>query len=203
MEGSVITKRIVYGNTAARISPIPGSPHTHTWTLYVRSATSEPLENFVKRVAFTLHPSFKPPSRNIDSAPFEMTENGWGEFEAQIKIHFQIPALKPVTLKHLVKLYPSDYTISREDGSIVAESYDELVFSHPTSAISALLLKVPNPELKLGARDYAQLEAEQLRKLKEITSSVNQKIESTNTTIQELEAEAAALKDELARLQSQ
>lgn len=55
-----------------------------------------------------------------------MSETGWGEFEVAIKIQFQDPAEKPVTLFHHLRLYQSNETILR-DKSIVCEKYDEIV----------------------------------------------------------------------------
>lgn len=70
---------------------------THRWTLYVRSPNGEDLSTFIQKVAFTLHPSFAQPVRgnNINfltyfnkfvaevlAPPYEVTETGWGEFEA-------------------------------------------------------------------------------------------------------------------------
>ena len=42
----------------------------------------------------------------LTSMPFEVTETGWGEFEASIKIIFRDPEEEPVTLFHQIKLYP-------------------------------------------------------------------------------------------------
>jgi hypothetical protein len=47
------------------------------------------LSTFVEEVVFTLHPSFQNPIKTVTSPPFEVTEVGWGEFEAGIKIVFK------------------------------------------------------------------------------------------------------------------
>jgi YEATS domain-containing protein 4 len=46
-------------------------------------------------VAFQLHASFAQPIRELTQPPFEVTERGWGEFEAQIKIVWKDPTEKP------------------------------------------------------------------------------------------------------------
>ncbi len=46
----------------------------------------------------------------MDRFPFEIQEEGWGEFEINIKLFFQDPLEKPVDLFHPLKLYPSDPT---------------------------------------------------------------------------------------------
>ena len=33
-----------------------------------------------------MHPSFAQPTRELNKPPFEVTETGWGEFEASIRI---------------------------------------------------------------------------------------------------------------------
>lgn len=40
----------------------------------------------IKKVIFELHPSFKNPTRVVDSPPFTLSECGWGEFKIDITI---------------------------------------------------------------------------------------------------------------------
>lgn len=42
----------------------------------------------------------------LTTMPFEVTETGWGEFEASLKIIFRDPEEDPITLFHQIKLYP-------------------------------------------------------------------------------------------------
>ena len=42
----------------------------------------------------------------VKKAPFEVSETGWGEFEASIRIFFKDPEERPLDLFHLIKLYP-------------------------------------------------------------------------------------------------
>lgn len=41
----------------------------------------------------------------IKSPPFEVTEMGWGEFEAKMTMHFKDPSEKPVDILHQLRLY--------------------------------------------------------------------------------------------------
>lgn len=41
----------------------------------------------------------------IKSPPFEVTEMGWGEFEAKMTMHFKDPNEKPVDILHQLRLY--------------------------------------------------------------------------------------------------
>ena len=63
--------------------------HSHKWTVYVRGAGNEDLSVIIKRAVFQLHPSFNNPTRSVESAPFELSESGWGEFEIVISLFFQ------------------------------------------------------------------------------------------------------------------
>ena len=85
--------------------------HSHKWTVYIRSISNEDLGLVIKRVVFTLHPSFNNPTRVVDSAPFELSETGWGEFEIGITIIFHGDAAeKPIELYVMCFLsYPCDH----------------------------------------------------------------------------------------------
>ncbi len=70
--------------------------------------------------------------------PFEVTECGWGEFQAKISLHFKDKDQKPVEVMHAVKLHWPETDPSRPqnlesrkapDGSllpVVHEQYDEV-----------------------------------------------------------------------------
>ena len=63
----------------------------------------------------------------MEKKPYEVTETGWGEFEIQIKIFFQDPAEKPVTLFHHLRLYATNETIMGPQNSVISERYEEIV----------------------------------------------------------------------------
>jgi YEATS domain-containing protein 4 len=65
---------------------------SHQWTLYLRGLNNEDLSTCIEKVVFQLHPSFAQPIREYKNPPFEVTEKGWGEFEAQIRIHWKDPS---------------------------------------------------------------------------------------------------------------
>ena len=52
--------------------------------------------------------------------PFEVTEKGWGEFEATLRVHFKDPQEKCVEFTHVVKLYDGS-TPQVEATPVVAE----------------------------------------------------------------------------------
>ena len=97
---------IVYGSIAFPLKKVE-EYHTHRWTLYVRGPNNEDLSVGVAKVVFQLHPSFPQPVRELTAPPFEVTEKGWGEFEATIRIVWRDSAEKATVLTHGIKLYPS------------------------------------------------------------------------------------------------
>jgi len=78
---------IIYGSMAFFLGSNQADECTHRWTLYVRGPNGdEDLSCAIQKVIFQLHPSFPQPVREVTSPPFEVTEKGWGEFEAGIRI---------------------------------------------------------------------------------------------------------------------
>lgn len=65
---------------------------SHQWTLYLRGSNNEDLSHCIEKVVFQLHPSFAQPIREYTQPPYEVTEKGWGEFEAQIRIYWKDPS---------------------------------------------------------------------------------------------------------------
>jgi hypothetical protein len=104
-----------------------------SWCCYVRGVNNEDIAYFVKSVIFTLHETFENSVRTIERPPFEVQEQGWGEFEIGIKIQFVDSSEKPVELHHKLKLFHDDKGSSQPSKRpLVSEQYDEIVFAHPT-----------------------------------------------------------------------
>jgi YEATS domain-containing protein 4 len=133
MKGVVIEKSICYGNIAWWLGPKADEQHTHRWTAYVRGPNNQDLSYFIKKVVFSLHPSFPNPVRVVEKPPFEITETGWGEFELAIRIYFVDPLEHPVDLYHGLVLYPPEGQAALSTKKpVVKENYDEIVFNDPT-----------------------------------------------------------------------
>ncbi|CAB9500274.1 AF-9 homolog [Seminavis robusta] len=142
---------IVYGSVAFFLGKKADEFKTHQWTLYVRGPKNEDLSGVIEKVVFQLHASFAEPTREILQPPFEVTECGWGEFEAQIKIVWAKEAQEmDALLAHGIKLYPpappgtapSALPTSNPNVPVVSESYDEVVFTDPTEQYYRDLLEV-------------------------------------------------------------
>ncbi|KAJ1451011.1 yeats family-domain-containing protein [Pelagophyceae sp. CCMP2097] len=124
---------LVYGSIAFWLGRKADDLASHTWTLFVRGSQGEDLSYFLSKVVFKLHPSFAQPIREVTKPPFEVSEKGWGEFEASIRLHFRDASERPVEFSHIVKLYDG---ISPQIATrpVVAEVYDEVVFTEPFEA---------------------------------------------------------------------
>lgn len=68
-----------------------------------------PIEAFVRKVRFFLHPSYRPDDVvDVKQPPFQIVRRGWGEFPIRVQLFFQDEKNKPVNIVHILKL-----TISR------------------------------------------------------------------------------------------
>ncbi|OII75975.1 YEATS family protein [Cryptosporidium andersoni] len=151
-----ITKPIVLGTYAFMLSIAEqkkrGDNATHSWTCFLRSPQNEDISYYVKKVVFSLHPSFINPNRTVEKSPFEVTEYGWGEFDIVAKIYFVDPIEKPVEIKHFLRLYPPGTTDVRNIkfpsdpnscDCVTSETYDEFIFHEPTERFYEKLLAGP------------------------------------------------------------
>ena len=129
---------------------------THKWTVYVRGATpkktnpsgppppvdpaiaaaGEDISDVVSKVVFNLHPTFHNPTREVSEPPFELSEMGWGEFDLTAVLHFvDATGEPPMELAHKLRLYSdSDPQGTNLKRPVVAEVYDEAVFTEPREA---------------------------------------------------------------------
>ncbi|XP_039479429.1 uncharacterized protein LOC120444012 [Drosophila santomea] len=103
----------VVGNTSkyigdgSRESATGGQALTYKWLVYVQGKDlPEPLERYIKKVRFHLHPSYRPNDIvDVHNPPFQLNRHGWGEFPMRIQLFFQEQLQqKPVQLMHTVVL---------------------------------------------------------------------------------------------------
>eukprot|EP00596_Hydrurales_sp_CCMP1899_P002451 CAMPEP_0119038008 /NCGR_PEP_ID=MMETSP1177-20130426/6654_1 /TAXON_ID=2985 /ORGANISM="Ochromonas sp, Strain CCMP1899" /LENGTH=282 /DNA_ID=CAMNT_0007000007 /DNA_START=195 /DNA_END=1043 /DNA_ORIENTATION=+ len=166
----------------------------------------EDMSCFISKVVFTLHPSFAAPIREILEPPYQVSEFGWGEFEAGIRIFFRDPEEQPIDLIHQIKLYPigpeGADLISQMSGPappnskrpVVSEHYDEVVFTDPTENFKRLLMlysadqtereDVPGVEFYTKFDDRADLE-----QLAFVQDYVNRDTEVAKIRLLQLDAE--------------
>lgn len=98
--------RIVVGNVSKWLAPKECAGATHKWTVYTKSADPDvDLSEFVSKVVFFLHPSYKPNDViSVTEPPFKLTRRGWGEFPLKARFHFKNSLDLPVDVMHVLKL---------------------------------------------------------------------------------------------------
>jgi YEATS domain-containing protein 4 len=145
---------IVYGSVAYFLGKKADELQTHEWTLFLRGPNHEDLSPVISKIIFQLHPSFAQPTREITEPPYKVTERGWGEFEAQIHIHWKDPTEMTTILNHTIKLYPPgtppNVMPTDTETPVLAETYDEVVFTDPSESFFRALTQVPTiPKLDI------------------------------------------------------
>ena len=145
-------KSFVLGSISYSLGKKAEESKSHEWTVFLRAANpDEDLSLYIKKVHFVLHPTLQPPTRMIESAPFEVTEQGWGEFEISLQIFFHDSREKPIELSHMLKLYPDNDLPPPAHGvpkPVVAERYDEFVFNAPSDGLRQRLTAEVVPSSK-------------------------------------------------------
>ena len=129
MRGTVVSKSIVYGTISFYQGKKAEEHSSHKWACYIRGR--DDLSAYIKKVVFTLHPSFKEPQRAIERPPFEVCEVGWGEFEIGVQLHFHDTREKKLEFSHLLRLYPQPGESQSTKKPVINECYDEIVFTDP------------------------------------------------------------------------
>ncbi len=154
LSNTTVCVPIVYGSIAFPLKKLDSNNNTHQWTLYLRGPNNEDLSTGIAKVVFQLHPSFAKPIRELTAPPFEVTERGWGEFEATIRIVWRDVGEKALVLIHAIKLYPplapnALPDPAKENEPVVSERYDEVVFTDPTEVFHKQLMESGNlPKIK-------------------------------------------------------
>merc|ERR1712226_979627 len=75
------------------------------WTMYIECLLDKKFtKNFIEKVEYKLHETFKPNNIICDKYPFEISRIGWGYFDIPIKIYFKAwTGIKPMKLSHLLR----------------------------------------------------------------------------------------------------
>lgn len=175
------------------------SQATHKWTFYIRGPNDEDLSLIVSKVAFILHPSFEVPIKEIFSPPFEVTEYGWGEFDAGVRIFWHDTDEQPVDLKHFIKLYHTDAVSSTINTKkpVVSEAYDEIIFTDPTNEFNRLLMMYRPPVIKvishLSEYYVAFDDTNDLQKMVEAHDHINKQLDMAKSKVFSLDSEIASM----------
>ena len=155
LNGITARKSIIIGSYSFAKPSETGAPSSapwaFRWTVLVRSGETEDedLSEYIRRIEFTLHSTFAQPRRVVEIPPFQVQEQGWGEFEVTLRIFFQDTNERPLELKHWLKLTPDeddeeakkiDYTKT----PLVNEQFEEIVFNSPHEWFYEKLVKPSN-----------------------------------------------------------
>ena len=141
MNNVTVSKPIIVGSYSfQKVSETGASSsaaQAFRWTILVRSGDTEDedISEYIRRVEFNLHSTFAQPRRVVETPPFQVEEQGWGEFEIVIRVFFQDTNERPLEMKHWLKLRPEedemipgmDYTRT----PVVSETYEEILFHAP------------------------------------------------------------------------
>mmetsp|Transcript_16917 Transcript_16917/g.25086 ORF Transcript_16917/g.25086 Transcript_16917/m.25086 type:complete len:285 (-) Transcript_16917:177-1031(-) len=210
LSNTVACLPLVYGSVAFYLAKKADDYATHEWTLYLRGPNNEDLSGAISKVIFHLHPSFAQPTRELTAPPFQVTERGWGEFEAQIRIQWKDPAEKAIVLMHVIKLYPpgSNNNTPPTTEPVVSEVYDEVVFTDPKESFLHQLKSIrdlpkvtaTSPELQKCFLEYT--DEEEAQKLLEAQAFLTAQLSKVKDKFEVLSREMAEVDQALLDVQT-
>lgn len=193
-----ISKKISYGNVTFWQGPNSPETKAFKWTTFVRDAYKEDL-SFIKKVTFTLHPSFINPIQTIESPPFEITEYGWGEFEIKIIIHFVDPLEKSVEIMHGLKLFHDDGKLRNEP--VISQTFDEIVFVNPREKLMKALynqnLKFKPLTIEDAFKEKPPQEVDEIEIILKAQKNIDQEIQKLKERMERAIQQSVALKQEM------
>lgn len=189
-KGVTLSYPIILGSVAFYMGKKSPGEHSHSWNIYLRSADGKDLSYLLEKVVFTLHPSCSQPVVIIEEPPFQVTQTGWGEFDAAITFHFKNGIENPVTNHHFLKLFPEGVTVAGPNTSttipVVSEVFDEFLFVNPTVSLfnhlsnEKLLTRVPEIgfiDLKKWFKDFKKESETCLQSIEEANSFLTKQID--------------------------
>ncbi|KAG7399794.1 YEATS domain-containing protein 4 [Phytophthora boehmeriae] len=201
----VVSKPILYGSVATYLGRKAEETKTHRWSIYLRGVDNEDLSYMISKVVISLHVSFANPVRVLTEPPYEVTELGWGEFETRIQIYFHDPNERPISIIHLLVLYPPNSqpasTKKVPSKPVVSEFYDELVFNEPTEFFYKKLMAGPDrqsPPLAMQEHLPTYSDVEVLKTLAHAQTFVTKEIQDTKNLLLDADLEIQELKERIA-----
>ncbi|KAF4316813.1 hypothetical protein BBO99_00008431 [Phytophthora kernoviae] len=201
----VVSKPILYGSVATYLGRKAEETKTHRWSIYLRGVDNEDLSYMISKVVISLHVSFANPVRVLTEPPYEVTELGWGEFETRIQIYFHDPNERPISIIHLLVLYPPNSqpasTKKVPSKPVVSEFYDELVFNEPTEFFYKKLMAGPDrqsPPLAMQEHLPTYSDVEVLKTLAHAQTFVTKEIQDTKNLLLDADLEIKELKERIA-----
>ncbi|KAF4128048.1 YEATS family domain-containing protein [Phytophthora infestans] len=197
----VVSKPILYGSVATYLGRKAEETKTHRWSIYLRGVDDEDLSYMISKVVISLHVSFANPVRVLTEPPYEVTELGWGEFETRIQIYFHDPNERPISIIHLLVLYPPNSQPASTKKPVVSEFYDELVFNEPTEFFYKKLMAGPDrqsPPLTMQDHLPTYSDVEVLKTLARAENFVQKEVQDTKNLLLSADVEIKELKERIA-----
>jgi hypothetical protein len=141
----------------------------------------------------------------VTDPPFEVSDEGWGEFEAGISVHFHDPHVEPIRFVHHLRLHPQPGQAASHpaDAPVVNEYSDEIVFNDLDKLPAAMVAKIragpgPAPPPSSAAAHGRQYSAEaDLAQLAAAHSFVAQETARLAERLARADAEALSLTQDL------
>ncbi|RLN46544.1 hypothetical protein BBJ28_00012334, partial [Nothophytophthora sp. Chile5] len=202
----VVCKPILYGSVATYLGRKSEETKTHRWSIYLRGVDNEDLSYMISKVVISLHMSFANPVRGLEAPlltepPYEVTELGWGEFETRIQIHFHDPNERPISIIHMLVLYPPSSQPASTKKPVVSEFYDELVFNEPTEFFYKKLMAGPDreaPPLAMQDNLPTYSDVAVLKTLAQAQTFVTKETQDTKDLLLDADMEIKELKERIA-----
>eukprot|EP00871_Galdieria_phlegrea_P002165 jgi/Galph1/294/GphlegSOOS_G5134.1 len=140
----------------------------------------------------------------VSKPPYEITEEGWGEFDLLIRLHFVENLENPVELVHPLRLFPNPPKEPSVDEPVVSEYYDEIVFQDPTEELLALLRMgaqrtIVSP-LSSYFHDFIGDEERDLENIRASREVIRSKTSLLHDRMKQLDEEKTRLSEQLSRL---
>jgi len=208
MRGTIVTRHIVKGNEANRLSHPQSDGTTHHWRVFIRGPGDVDISIWLKKVVFHLHPSFKVPDRTCQAPPYEIKESGWGEFEVGATLFFSDADEPPIKAMFQLRLHPPGPQKAGRPQSVVwNEAYEQLLFHDPKPSFFYALTTVPEPMPLPPLRVYispAELEDDSLLvRLTEAEKLVKDRLKEAMNEYKRTQALLNRLRGEVTALEKQ
>lgn len=113
--------------------------------MYVKGLDGGPdIQTWLKKVQFKLHHTYADASRTVETAPFEVQETGYGEFEVELRLYFDASSGEKAQYRlHRLRLEPygseAQQAKQRAENRVIAETCEIVEFNEPAADFFAKL----------------------------------------------------------------
>ncbi|CAJ0746187.1 20653_t:CDS:2 [Entrophospora sp. SA101] len=108
--------------------------------------------NFIEKVEYNLHPTFKNPTRIMKKAPFTIIEKGWGEFDMNIRLFFPDKSIDPWNIDFDLNFQKPHYEFHRLLKKEIPVLHDSRISSVSSSSSAVKSKLKPEHKLQIGIK---------------------------------------------------